>query len=408
MTHEVRAPTEAELADWSFIEGAAFGLHHGPVPDPVEDQLLSRDRVLAAFDGERMVGTANSYAFAMTVPGGGAVPVAGVSSVAVSATHRRRGILRALMETQLAEVADRGDVAAVLNASEAVIYGRFGYGMATRFQSFSLDTTRAAFRSPVADPGSLELLRKSAARPLLVEAWERARPTCPGELARSELWWDAVLGPIIRWKGGGDVFVVVHRDAEGRPDGYVIYTVAHATLPDRWRLHVRELVAADDTVRAVLWRYLLDVDLVGTVTSEASPVDDPLPWLLADTREARVTRLHDYLWVRPLDIEAYGSARAYPGEAAVVVEVTDQLHPRSSGCYRFEPAGDGEPGACTRTDEEPDVALEVAELGAVSLGGIAVVQLARAGLVAERRPGGLARADRLFAWPQAPFCATRF
>ena len=58
---------------------------------------------------------------------GATVPAAGVTIVTVHPTHRRRGILSTMMDRQLADLHERGEPIAVLRASEAAIYGRFGY-----------------------------------------------------------------------------------------------------------------------------------------------------------------------------------------------------------------------------------------------------------------------------------------
>jgi predicted acetyltransferase len=313
-----------------------------------------------------------------------------------------------MMRFQLDDLAARGDVAAILNASEAGIYGRYGYGLASSYQVIEVDTARAPFADPVDVPGRLDLVPKAEAHGLLAEAWRRCLPTSVGEVTRTDEWWQQVLGDVEAWKGGGPVFAVVHRDTAGRPDGYALYTVQPALLPTRWTLRCRELVALDDAVRRALWRYLLDVDLIGTVEMFPAPLDDPLRWWLADPRQARVTRVSDYLWVRPLDLAAYLSARTYGGDAEVVVEVADRFRPANDGCWSIAPGADGGPGTCARTDRAPDLAATVADLGSLSLGGVDATTLARAGRVRELRPGALATADRLFATERQPYCTTRF
>ena len=62
---------------------------------------------------------------------GGSLPCAGVTAVGVQPTHRRRGVLRSMMDAQLRDVHERGEPIAALWASEETIYGRFGYGLAS-------------------------------------------------------------------------------------------------------------------------------------------------------------------------------------------------------------------------------------------------------------------------------------
>src|SRR5690242_122802 len=103
------------------------------------------ERMHAAFDGERLVGGAGAFSFQMSVPGGDSVPAGGVTVVGVLPTHRRRGVLTSMMRAQLEDCRARGDVAAFLWASEATIYGRFGYGLASRMGSMTLARDRAHF-----------------------------------------------------------------------------------------------------------------------------------------------------------------------------------------------------------------------------------------------------------------------
>src|SRR3954471_23476519 len=123
-------------------EGEAFlrtfeGAFHEDVhAEDVElfSQLVEPERTLAAFDGEQMVATAGIFTRELTVPGA-VMRVAGVTLVGVLPTHRRRGLLTQLMRRQLDDVRAAGEPVAALWASEAAIYGRFGYGFAARHAS---------------------------------------------------------------------------------------------------------------------------------------------------------------------------------------------------------------------------------------------------------------------------------
>ena len=147
-----RPIVEAEFDEWVRIESAAFGGFPDPKHIELERRLTPFDRIIGAFDGDRVVGAAASYPFEMTVPGGTSISVAGVTAVGVAGTDRRRGALRSMMEFQLDDVARRGEVAAILNASESSIYGRFGYGLAQQYQRVRLRPDRV--RLDPAPPGA--------------------------------------------------------------------------------------------------------------------------------------------------------------------------------------------------------------------------------------------------------------
>jgi predicted acetyltransferase len=411
MPISVRPVDELEFDQWFATENAVFG---EPTPRPellaAERTVLPRDRTVAAYDGDTMVGTAGSFPFAMTLPGGSTLPVAGVTAVTVAPTHRRRGILAQMMEYQLDDVAGRDEPIAVLNASESSIYGRFGYGIAELFQTYRIDAARSAFAPAVPERSTpLRMLGKARARAELPAVYDLCRPLRPGMLDQSEAWWGCVLGDVRHWKGGGDLFVVI-ADADpvaGTGPGYVIYRLDTTAGTAQWKLTVFDFEAADAIVEAQLWRFLFDVDLVATVEVEARPLDCNLRWWFREPRQVKVTNVGDYLWVRLLDVERSLAARSYPVAGELVVGVSDPFRPDNDGVFALR-AGPGRASCERARTAVPDVELGIDDLGAVYLGQTRLSALAAVGRVRERTPGGLARADALFRWPVAPACVTRF
>jgi predicted acetyltransferase len=167
-------------------------------------------------------------------------------------------------------------------------------------------------------------------------------------------------------------------------------------------------VTLTPAARAVLWRYLLDVDLTEKVSAWVVPLDEPLRWLLAEPRRMRVGRLGESLWVRVLDAPAALTARSYSAHGRVVFEVRDDFRPEGGAAGRFELDGGPDGAEARRTDREPDLVLAVPELGGILLGGVRPSTLARAGLVDERTSGALAVADGMFAVEPLPFSMTDF
>ena len=365
-----------------------------------------------AFDGPTLCGTASAYGFDLTVPGGASVPTSGVSGVSVLPTHRRRGILRSLMARQLDDVAERGEPVAVLPASEATIYGRFGYGVATEVRTVEVERARGRFVTPVADGLPTRLISKAdatAKAPAWFDAHRRARP---GELSRPHSWWREAFGEEETWKGGGSRFVVACEPTDGRDGGYAVYKVDH-DVPDgavpKSVLKVDALVAGDLEVRAALWRFLLDVDLVDKVVVSV-PVDDDIRWRLVDWRACRETASEDFLWARVLDPAAALAGRRYPVADSLVLAIDDSFRPAMSACYRVEGGPDG---ALAEAVPEPsagaDLTLDISALGSLYLGGFAPSQLARVARLEGRTPDVLARADRFFSsGGLSPFCSTSF
>lgn len=366
------------------------------------------DRIFVVEDDATLAGTVGAYSLELAMPGG-AVPMCGVTWAGVLPTHRRRGILSAIMGALLDQAIERGEPLAGLTASEGGIYRRFGYGVAARFQSISVVRARSTELVDPRIPGRLRLITEEEATTLLPAVWEQHRLRRVGEVTRSAGWWQAMaLDPEQDRDGASPRYLVAHEDADGSADGFAIYRMKEGNVSGSGaELRVEEIAAADDRVEAALLRYLLDVDLVTTLSWDAAPVDLPLRWRLADPRAIRVTSERDHLWLRPLDVAGCLTARTYvgPGDGAVI-EVVDEARPGLGGRFLLDAGADG--AECTRTTTEPDVVVSTPDLGALLLGGVSWRTLQRAGLVDERTLGTVDRLDALFRPTRAPFCATGF
>ena len=380
-------------------------------------------RMFGAFDGDELCGTAGAYALEVTLPGGAVVPTSGVTAVGVLPTHRRRGVLSSMMARQLDDVAQRGEPVALLTASEATIYRRFGYGVACAFRTVEVDRSRATFVPALAggsggssgsgrsegssgSGGAVRLLSKEEAIERAPAWFDAFRRTWPGEVSRPASWWPFVFGEKETWRGGGPQFVVGVEDTDGRPGGFAIYRVTDGPGPHERRLRVRDLAAADPAVRDQLWRYLFGVDLVTTIEADVG-LDDPLRWRLSDFRALRVMGERDFLWARVMDPAAALAARRYEREADLVVEIIDGARPDVGG--RYAVAGGPSGASCERTAASPDLVMDVAELGSLLLGGASARVLGEAGRIDERSAGALAVADGFFGTTSTrPHCSTPF
>ncbi|MET9761908.1 GNAT family N-acetyltransferase [Streptomyces sp. NPDC006372] len=409
---EIRPTTDKDLDVFVDTLHAAFGLF----PEtPVEGgglwwSALETDRCLLALteDG-RPVGTAATHSFELTLPGGTLVPAPGVTAVGVLPSHRRQGVLSAMMRHQLAELRASGEFLSVLLASEATIYGRFGYGPATCTAQLTVPRHRAAFAAPRAraaadapaadasaagsDNGSVEVLRRAECGEILEEVYDRYRRAQPGSLSRPHRWWALRAGqpPI----SPAPRYIAVHRDADGVPDGYASYSIESGTLT------VDETIATDDAVFTALARFVLGHDLVTEVVFKHVLPDHPLRRQLADFRAGEVSGLMDWLWVRLLDVPRALTARGWFMDGELVLDIDDPFlgeHDRYLLTVR-----DGK-ADCVPTDRDPDLSLDIRDLGSVYLGGTAPSTLVRAGHVRAHRPGAAALADALFRAERPPHC----
>lgn len=377
---------------------------------PTEDQivdlvaLMEPGRNYVAVDGGNWVGTAGSYAFDMSVPGGALVPTAGVTMVGVQPTHRRRGVLRALMTRQLQDIAAEGEPLALLWASEPTIYGRFGYGLASLHAHIDIERVHARLAEPVERTGSLRLVQSEEAIGLFSAVYDKVLSEVPGLLARDERWWRyhrLTDHPDDR-RGSGPLFAAV-LEIGGRPEGYALYRVRQDWehgVPNG-TLEVAEAVATSLQATKELWSFLFGIDLVAKVSAWQLPGDHVLLDLAADPRRLR-WGLSDGLWLRIADLPAALAARRYHGHGELVLEVRDELLPANHGRWRLV-CGAGE-GRAERTEAGPDLSLDIAALGAIYLGGRSPARLAAAGMIAERTPGAARRAEQLFYSERLPYC----
>ena len=410
MSFEIRPITEEEFPAFHRAAGLAFLDHTAPEDTEHEKSFFEFDRSLAAFDAGQIVATAEIFSFTLTLPGLAAVPAGGVSWITVLPTHRRRGILTDIMRQQARDMRERGEAIGMLYASESIIYGRFGYGLATQTANYEIRTRDGGFaRAPETD-GRIRFVDKDGARDILPEVYDRWRGTQPGALSRSPEYWEGTWRDPERHRpsGAGARFYVVHRAESGEPDGYVTYRIK-----DDWNdagpnstMLLREIVALTPAVRASIWRFCLDMDLVRTVTAYGFPPHEPLRWMLADPRQMRTTAIADGLWIRLLDIPAALAARRYLTEDRLVFAVADPFGPENDGCYELEGSPSG--ADCRRVDRQPDISLQVADLGAAYLGGVSFSLLAQAGRVVENTRGTLCRADVMFASAPPAFCGSHF
>jgi len=403
---EIRTITDEEVD----LYRARIDLGFGQDPSGDEDarrrftDVFENDRMFAAFDGGDIIGTGGALSFGLTVPGGATVPMGGTTVVTVQPTHRRQGVLRALMQAHLDEVADRGEPIAGLWASESSIYGRFGFGPATYRQRVTMGTRGISMRS-TEPTGQVRLLDVEEAKPLVREVYEQIRPKVAGMLTRSDGWWHA--RHLHEREGGGSskrrFAVCFNGESVG---GYVAYR-----QKGKWEdfiaqgeIEVSELMAITPEAHRALWSYLINIDLFTELEWWNVAVDDPLPEIVTDPRRV-VRTLVDGMWLRLLDIPAALMAREYESDGAIVLRVEDFTRPANSGTYRLEVVEGA--ADCSATSDEPHVTCDVDVLGHLYLGGGNAFAMAAANRLLGP-PTAVTSLHRLFRTDRAPWCPEVF
>ncbi|MGW7055546.1 GNAT family N-acetyltransferase [Streptomyces sp. NPDC054887] len=413
MSVDVRPITESEFPDW--LRALATGFLRPPAlpPEETAERLphMYSPRVRGAFDAGRCVATYRSFAQLLTVPGGAAVPASAVSNVTVTPTHRRRGLLGRMMNADLAEAKERGDVLSTLIAAEYPIYGRYGFGPAAPVAAWEVDVPRAGLDPRWAGPdgGRVDLVDGPDVRKLGPELHERFRARQHGAVDRNERWWQLATGQVVMsFEPWTEPFYAVYRSPGGEVEGLLVYRADEKWGDAKQPLNtatVSDLIAVSPAAERALWHFLCAIDWITTVRSGHRAADDLLPLLLPDPRAARIVTQSDYLWVRLLDVVRALEARTYAVPASLVLEVHDGAG-LSGGRFRLDASVDG--AVCAPSAQSPDLTLDVRELGALYLGDESAVRLAALGRIAEETTGAAAVADAVFRTPRRPWCPDIF
>lgn len=402
MDLEVRRVEPDEIERWHSVLSRTFQ------GDPSEESRehwrkhFDWKRSMGVFDGDEVVGTGGAFTLEVEVPGG-RVPTGGLTVIAVSSTHRRRGALTAMIRHHFEDAAAHGEPMSALWASESSIYERFGYGQATRSSDITMRPDRIEFLEPVDPTGKVRHVDLDEARKVLPQLYSAA-VTRPGMCSRDEDFWELeIFRDPEAFRGGrtANRWVVYERDGVGR--GYMRYRQKPNWTDEGFpegEATIGELIVLDTDAYRALWAFVLSLDLTATVRATIRPVDEPLRWMVTDPRRL-VTSTSEALWLRLLDVASCLEARRYPQQGQLVLEVTDQFLPEKSG--RFELVGGPEEARCLPSGSDPDVTLAVSDLARLYLGDAEVAALAYAGRL-RGREASLRLLDAMFRWHEPPWC----
>jgi predicted acetyltransferase len=363
-----------------------------------------------ALDPATPVGTVSSWPTRLAVPGERNVAAWAISAVTVSPSYRRRGIAKALLEGELRTAHRLGIPVAVLTVSEATIYSRFGFGPAAMAADLTIDMQRVRWIGSTSS-GRVQFVSPEQLRDDGQALMQRARERSPGEIEMPKYKWEQALGLAGDKDAAKHLRTIRYDDGAGKPQGFAIYRVNDTGAHDSAQvLDVQYLVSATDDAARGLWRHLLQMDLIGTVTAKLRSVDEPLGWLLSDFRAVRKDE-RDHLWARVLDVKAALEGRRYAAAGRIALDVHDDLG-IAEGRVLIDIDDTGAARVTPLAGEAPEDAAElklgVSELSALYLGGVSAATLARAGRVTEVRPGSAASVDVSFRSAVAPWLSFWF
>ena len=404
-TDSLLRPVTPEEFD-SFVDLLEMGAGRGPTASARENArgAYPIDRTWGMFDGGRLVGGTASDVLELTVPGGATPAASRPTLAAIAPTSRGRGLATALLAHQLVDFFGRGEHLAVAATSVPGLVDRLGYAAADRAVEIEIEL---AYVQPTESPQAnitLRAISLEEAAGLLPHIFDRHRRGQPGQVARTPAFWTLWWKDLDLYRTSpGPRFFVLAEDENGLAQGYLSYRLATGDLRDApvAAMIVEDLIAVSAAGGRALWRFCLDFDQARVVRARNVPVDDPLRWLLRDTRGLRVTRTRDFLWLRIVDVDAALAARTYGLDDRLVIEVHDDILRENTGAHALDAGIDG--ASCSGVSTKADLVMGIADLSAVYLGGTTVNTLVRAGRVEERVAGTARRADEVFASRPAPW-----
>ncbi len=386
--------------DWLAIchaDGRAFGVAY--TPDRIERSRSVCDvsRFELAFDGKEIVGVVGAFTMHVTLPGGGSVPMGALTWVSTATTHRRQGVLTELMARSLADVDRRGEAVSMLAASEGGIYERFGFGIASQVRVTTIDRRSAQIR-PEFRPqaGTVHFVAGDDALQHVTNVWSQFHRLRSGEVDRDAAWHRYVfeLGAVPQGSYTPLTYLA-HRD------GYASFRIEEQWNDGRpaHNMRLTEFVANTNDAHVALWHTLLSVDLVGAIISRQLPIDDPLPYLLTDSRALRTTGVADGIWVNVRDVATCMSARRYGTADSLVLEVDGE---------RWLIEGSPDEASCKKVRTRPDLVMDHPSLGALLLGGVRPSALAAGRRLKARNDDVVRRGDAFFLTSPVPHCQTHY
>jgi predicted acetyltransferase len=329
------------------------------------------------------------------------LPLRMVTDVTTSATHRRRGLLRRMIEDDLADAVAQGVPMAALTASEATIYGRWGFGAATLRKGVELDTGPGfGFRSFV-DTGRVELVEPADAWPHVKAVFDTFHARQRGSVEWPVQYEDMHSAAFDFESGSANrkLRAAVHLDATGEVDGFVLFK--HG---EKNSVKVDEMVALTPEAQLAFWSFLGHMDRVTTVTFNLFHPEDPVVWALTDMNRVKTTEVEEFLWLRVLDVPRCLAARPWAKDGTVVLEV-DDAQGHASG--RYELSTSGGVASVTRTDRPADVGVTAETLASLYLGEVEVRRMHHAGRV-EGASDAVARLGAMADLSDPPYSLTGF
>ena len=397
MSFEIRPARTEEMEEFRRVAAMALVMK----PSAFENMLP--EWTLCGFEDGKMVTTFGAWPLMMRWNGNG-VSVSGVTSVGTQIAYHRRGYLRRIMTKHFEIMYEKGEYAvAILLASWAAIYQRYGYGIVSTRYSYSIEPRHVQFAFPQQIKGSLRELGEQETE-LMVEIYRKFRENRTGYLHRSKPMWSSnVLAPV---PPGGSLNRIVYEE-KGIPTGYIVF----ATIPQPGdiisghRILIRDLIWLNGEAYRAIWENLSSLDLIAEIHWQRAPGDDPLPHLLLEPRRLRATAV-DCLLGRLVDVDKALTQRKYQEEGELTFGLVDNLCTWNNGSWKLEVSAQG--SKMTHTSQSPQVIMSVSTLALIVFGQISATEAMRMGRLDVQKADVLPTWDRIMRTLYKPACADTF
>jgi predicted acetyltransferase len=342
--------------------------------------------------------------------GGVPLPMAGIGTVTVAPTHRRRRLAAELMTNALRVARDRGDVVSALYPFRTEFYARLGYGQADLAHQYQIapDMLRDA-----PERLRVELLDDDVARSEALRLYQHWAPTQTGQLQRGERLWQQLCTEDAR-------VVVGYRGDDGALEGYALVTYLVDSSVAKRTLEVDEIVWLTPAARRGLYAWLASMsDQWREVVLRALPAQRLGDWIreprLPFGRSAPTWRL----WApgatlmygtmsRIVDMHGAWTQRRVDAGASLAfgIEVDDEQIDDNRGRWRLELDGGR---VAIRRDAGTDVTLRlnISTLSRLYIGALSPLAALEAGLLECDRPDALQPIGAALALPE-PWTFDRF
>lgn len=412
MALEIRPYRPEETEAFYRVPSIVFGRYNARPHDASQPGQMPPDWSLCAFEDGELATAYGAYPFTIRM-NGAPNPVAGVSYVGTLPWHRRKGHLRKIVEADFRRrYEQREQPMAMLLASVASIYQRYGYAVVSTRTRYSIDPRWISTVPSLPKPRGSWREASRDELPLIKDLYREFVAPRTGYLHRASVMWDSQIlggmGPVFGGPEDAPSLLNVYEE-DGKPQGYLAYAAKEyqehedGAGPGQ-RVLVRELIGLQPSAHIAAWQMLRTFDLARRVQMYAGP-DDPAFDILQDPRELNATK-GDWLLARIIDVERELTLRPYGAEGRVVFELRDEMCPWNADRWALEAGPEG--GSMSRTKESPQLTLDVSALAQLLFGHVSPSRAVRIGRAEASPDAPLTLWDDIWRTAYAPFCPDGF